>query len=82
MGAGALIGDAVESFFKRQAGIAAGKSWVPFDQVDYIIGGCLLSLFVVRLHFLDYLLILIVWVIVHFVAVYLGYLTGIRKRPI
>ena len=52
MGAGALLGDAVESFFKRQVGIAAGRSWVPFDQVDYIIGGCLLSLFVVRTPFL------------------------------
>jgi len=35
---GALGGDALKSFFKRQLGIAPGKSWVPFDQLDFVAG--------------------------------------------
>ena len=37
LGAGALIGDAVESFFKRQLDIESGKSWFPYDQIDYCL---------------------------------------------
>ena len=41
---GALIGDIVESFFKRRIGIDRGEDWIPFDQLDFIIGSLLLSL--------------------------------------
>ncbi len=42
-GLGALLGDAVKSFFKRRVGIAPGKPWIPFDQIDFAIGGLLLG---------------------------------------
>ena len=35
---GALFGDIVESFFKRRFGIERGKDWIPFDQMDFILG--------------------------------------------
>lgn len=35
---GALIGDIVESFFKRRHNIQRGEDWIPFDQIDFIIG--------------------------------------------
>ena len=38
IGFGALFGDLCESFFKRQRGLAPGKSWVPFDQLDSVVG--------------------------------------------
>lgn len=37
-GVGALLGDAIESFFKRQVGIAPGRPFIPFDQIDYLLG--------------------------------------------
>ncbi len=43
---GALFGDVVESFFKRRRGIERGKSWIPFDQVDFILGVLFLSFIV------------------------------------
>jgi len=39
LGFGAMTGDALKSFFKRQRGIPPGKSWFPFDQLDFLIGG-------------------------------------------
>ncbi len=73
-GAGALLGDAVESFFKRQKNVAAGKTWFPFDQTDYIIGGCLAAALVVRLELAQYAVILAVWFVMHLVFSYIGYL--------
>ncbi|HRY63222.1 MAG TPA: CDP-archaeol synthase [Patescibacteria group bacterium] len=43
MGLGAIIGDAIKSFFKRQFNIAPGYPWFPFDQLDFVVGGVLLS---------------------------------------
>jgi len=81
-GAGALVADAIESFFKRRQGIAPGNSWFPFDQTDYIIGGCLLSLPVVQLSLSKYIWVFVTWVGMHVVTVYVCYLAGIRDKPI
>ena len=35
---GALLGDIIESFFKRRVGKNRGEDWIPFDQLDFIIG--------------------------------------------
>lgn len=82
LGAGALFGDAVESFFKRQIGREAGQSWFPFDQIDYIIGGLLFSLLVVVFRWQFYLLVLVVWFAIHLISVAIGYKLGVRDKPI
>ena len=38
LGLGALVGDLLKSFVKRQAGIEPGRPWVPWDQADWILG--------------------------------------------
>ncbi|MDH7506928.1 MAG: CDP-2,3-bis-(O-geranylgeranyl)-sn-glycerol synthase [Candidatus Thermoplasmatota archaeon] len=40
---GALIGDIVESFFKRRIGKNRGEDWIPFDQLDFIFGALFFS---------------------------------------
>jgi len=35
---GALLGDIIESFFKRRMNIKRGGDWIPFDQIDFILG--------------------------------------------
>jgi CDP-2,3-bis-(O-geranylgeranyl)-sn-glycerol synthase len=45
MSFGALLGDLIKSFFKRRCGISEGKDWVPFDQIDWIIGGVAFSFY-------------------------------------
>src|SRR5882672_6155489 len=65
LGFGALAGDSIKSFFKRQAGIQPGRSWFPFDQIDYILGGIVFSLLYTQLSFVQYLVLFIVWFLVH-----------------
>jgi CDP-2,3-bis-(O-geranylgeranyl)-sn-glycerol synthase len=40
---GALLGDVIESFFKRRIGKGRGQDWIPFDQLDFIVGALLFS---------------------------------------
>lgn len=82
LGIGALGGDAVKSFFKRRRGTPPGHSWVPFDQIDYIVGAGLVSVPVVRLPLAVYLWALVLWTIIHFVSSYIGYLVGLKDQPV
>lgn len=81
-GLGALGGDAIESFFKRQRGVAPGHGWFPFDQIDYIIGGALVTMPFVQLTILEYIWLIVLWLVVHVVSSYLGYLLHLKERPI
>jgi CDP-2,3-bis-(O-geranylgeranyl)-sn-glycerol synthase len=82
LGTGAIIGDAIKSFFKRQVGVASGKSWFPFDQIDYVIGGIIFSMGYVILDVKTYLLILGFYLILHLATVYVGWLLKLRTDPI
>ncbi len=79
---GALGGDALESFIKRQRGIKPGKSWFPFDQLDYIIGGLFASFWIIELTRKEYLAVIIVWFCLHLITNYVGYLLGVRNSKI
>jgi CDP-2,3-bis-(O-geranylgeranyl)-sn-glycerol synthase len=79
---GALGGDAIESFFKRQRGIAPGKGWFPFDQTDFIIGGAIATMPFVQLSLWHYLWLLVLWLGVHVLATVIGYFLGLKDKPI
>lgn len=82
MGLGALVGDAIESFFKRQVGIKSGSSWFPFDQIDYIVGGLLFSYPFVHYTVQQITLIFAIYFGLHLVISYIGYLLKFKERPI
>jgi CDP-2,3-bis-(O-geranylgeranyl)-sn-glycerol synthase len=79
---GALGGDAIESFFKRQRGIAPGKGWFPFDQTDFIIGGAIATMPFVTLSVWHYLWLLVLWLGVHVISTIIGYFLGLKNTPI
>ncbi|MCA9326942.1 CDP-archaeol synthase [Candidatus Saccharibacteria bacterium] len=81
-GFGALAGDCIESFFKRQRGTSPGDGWFPFDQTDYIIGGALATMPFVTLSIPQYLTLIVIWLVVHVVASYIGYTLGVKEKPI
>ena len=81
-GLGALLGDAIESFFKRQKGVKPGDGWFPWDQTDYIIGGAIATMPFVQLSIAQYGWLLVLWLATHLVASYIGYLLGLKDKPI
>ncbi len=44
LGTGAIVGDAVKSFFKRRMKIKRGAEWPLLDQLDFIVGAILFAL--------------------------------------
>lgn len=82
LGFGALAGDAIESFFKRQCGFKPGQPWFPFDQLDYIIGGLLITVPFVRLQWWTIVTIFVVYFGLHLLTAYLGYLLKLKDSPI
>jgi len=82
LGLGAIIGDSMKSLFKRRINIAPGKSWFPFDQLDYIVGGILFSLVYIQLDPIYYLLIFVIYLIVHPISTVIGYFIRVKDSPI
>lgn len=81
-GFGAMAGDAIKSFFKRQINIAPGKSWFPFDQIDHILGGILFTMFYIPLHPVEYFWILVIWFAIHPISTVIGYMLKVKKTPL
>lgn len=75
----ALMGDAIASFFKRQLNIAPGRHWVPFDQIDFIIGAFLISVLFAPLTFMHLLVALTLIGFSSYLTSYLGVTLNIKK---
>lgn len=82
LGFGALAGDALASFFKRQLGILPGNRWIPFDQLDYIIGSSICAAIVAVLSFNIYVWAFILWFVAHLVFSYIGFRFGLKRTAI
>ena len=80
VGFGALCGDLIKSFFKRRVNIPAGKSWFPFDQIDWVIGAMVLGLFFVNLSWGQILITLFLGITIHLLAKVFAYLLGIERQ--
>lgn len=81
-GIGALGGDAVKSFFKRRIDVPSGKSWMPFDQIDYILGTILVTFPFLPLGWSVYLLMLVLGFVLHVASTYIGWLLKFKDEPI
>ncbi|MBU0616003.1 MAG: CDP-2,3-bis-(O-geranylgeranyl)-sn-glycerol synthase [Nanoarchaeota archaeon] len=80
MGFGAILGDLIESFFKRQFDIKPGQSFRPWDQIDFALGAMLLSSLVFLYSFLQVITILLLTFILHIIVNHTAYFLHIRKE--
>jgi len=78
-GFGALMGDAIESFFKRQIGIGSGRPFIPFDQIDYILGFLLCTELLISWKWQEVVFLLLCGAVLNPLINFLSYLTGIKK---
>jgi len=79
LGFGALLGDLVKSFFKRRFTIRPGGSWVPFDQIDYVLGAFALTFWLYWPGWLAFAFLLVVGGMISAAAHYLGSVLKINK---
>jgi len=81
-GFGVMFGDLIESFLKRRFNRQPGKPWIPWDQIDLVIGGLLFVSFVF-IPPLDVIVTLLIGAIpVHLAINLLGYKLKIKKNKL
>lgn len=80
LGFGALFGDLVASFFKRQLNIKPGKPLVPFDQLDWVAGALVFVSFYVPLSWITVITGLILFGLLHPLINLVGYALKIKKN--
>lgn len=78
---GALGGDALKSFFKRQIGIAPGQNWVPFDQLDAVFGTMFVAWLLIEMPFKFYVYMIFIGLFLHPLINLLGWLLRLKENP-
>lgn len=78
-GLGAMIGDCVESFFKRQIGIKPGKSWIVFDQIDWVIGTLIILSLFMTINWKIWVTALPLFFVLDIICKQIGYLLKLEK---
>lgn len=78
LGFGAVLGDVVKSFFKRQADIPPGESWFPFDQLDWLAGSLFLVYFIEGFSIGFLIGVMVFGLALHVIVKMLGYLLGLQ----
>ena len=79
LGLGAILGDAVKSYYKRKAEIKSGEPWLGFDQLDFVVGGLILSSFYYVPPVEVVVVLFIATPILHIGANHIGYWLGMQK---
>lgn len=78
---GAILGDILKSFFKRRIKIKSGQQWAFADQLDFVIGGLVLSSFVRMPEVEIVIILLVLTVFVHSATNYLAFKVKLKKVP-
>ncbi len=79
MGLGAILGDVVESAVKRRRNLPPGHPWVPWDQIDFIIGSTVLASLLIPMRWEIVLTALVITPPLHFLVNVVSYLLGIKR---
>lgn len=79
MGLGAIMGDLIKSFFKRRVNIKPGKSWIPFDQIDFVVGGLIAVSFVYGFTLKLAVALVLIAFFSHILFNHIGYWLGLQK---
>jgi CDP-2,3-bis-(O-geranylgeranyl)-sn-glycerol synthase len=82
LGFGALSGDALKSFFKRRFNISSGKPWIPFDQIDWIIGATILTNLYIQISLKINLISIIFLALLHPLINLISYHLKLQKNKI
>ncbi|MFW6024908.1 MAG: CDP-2,3-bis-(O-geranylgeranyl)-sn-glycerol synthase [Candidatus Woesearchaeota archaeon] len=80
MGFGAIFGDLVESFIKRRLNYPSGKSFFPYDQIDFILGAMFFTYFFLP-NLFYWGLIILVTPILHLGVNIIAYKLKLKNEP-
>lgn len=79
LGFGALFGDLIKSFIKRRLHIKEGSPFLPFDQLDFVVGGLLFCSLVYLPSWKHILVLALLTPLLHLLSNVIGYKLGLKK---
>jgi CDP-2,3-bis-(O-geranylgeranyl)-sn-glycerol synthase len=74
-----LVGDLVKSYFKRRLNIPSGQRWLPWDQLDMVIGGIVFGFLLYRFSWQQVVVLLVVSPLLILVVNLVSYWLKIKK---
>ncbi|MGM5487527.1 MAG: CDP-2,3-bis-(O-geranylgeranyl)-sn-glycerol synthase [Nanobdellota archaeon] len=80
LGGGALLGDLIKSMIKRQFKIKEGKPFIPWDQVDFLIGALVFLPIVYIPTIRELVMMCIITPILHITINHIAFCLKIRKE--
>lgn len=80
-GIGTMAGDCLKSLCKRRLHITPGSPWIPFDQIDFVVGALVLVGPAAGLSWGDVIQILIVSFVGDLVVNRISFRVGIKETP-
>ncbi len=81
-GLGALGGDAIKSFFKRQRDTPPGESWFPFDQIDLPLGALVATWPLIHPSLSIAITAVLLGLAAQLISSYIGFLLHLKDKPI
>jgi CDP-2,3-bis-(O-geranylgeranyl)-sn-glycerol synthase len=78
---GAIIGDAVASFFKRRLNFSPGREVLLLDQLDFIIGGLIFTAYIYLPTFFELAVLAVATLIVHKLSNFLAFKIKLKRVP-
>jgi CDP-2,3-bis-(O-geranylgeranyl)-sn-glycerol synthase len=81
LASGAMFGDIFESFLKRRFGFKSGQKCFLFDQIDFVLGGLILSFIILIPKIELILIILFVTIFIHTLTNIIAFKFGLKKVP-
>ena len=78
-GFGALFGDLAESFVKRRLNKKSGELFIPWDQLDFMIGALLLASIIYVPSWQVIITVLVITLIFHILLSLVAYYWGLKK---
>ena len=81
LGFGAMTGDAVKSFFKRQLDKPPGSSWFPFDQLDFLVGALVFASVVETPNLFGIIVLFVLTPPLHLMSNIFHHRAGIKEVP-
>ena len=78
---GAIVGDAVASFFKRRLNMAPGREVLLLDQLDFIVGGIAFTLYAYMPTLIEVGVLMVVTLFFHKLANFLAFQIKLKRVP-
>jgi CDP-2,3-bis-(O-geranylgeranyl)-sn-glycerol synthase len=78
---GAIVGDAVASFFKRRLKLAPGREVLLLDQLDFIVGGIAFTLYAYVPSLIEVGVLMAVTLFFHKLANFLAFQIKLKRVP-